>query len=299
MPVKPSPSCAAVLSGAGGASCLCSGSSSTDRSRSSIVWRNCRSGLASRGASSDSSRSSAISSADSVSAFRPTTAISPSARVEPRDALENRSSADEQAVEVGCRGVHPAQERDLLAGRRVELCERRAAARRGSVGSLFHWAWSRSARDAWISAVSIASCAQRESCSLLRLDRGAHLVGVGDEVADRLVLAVEDRERLGDLLERRVRAPDDLVQLLRPARQADAELGQEQPEALPVRPPHDARDQVGRDRRARPLDRDRAALGKLLLRRADLAVDVVLADQRLVADAALGVGAERVEARAR
>ena len=96
-----------------------------------------------------------------------------------------------------------------------------------------------------------------------------------------------------------MRAPDDLVQLLGPPGQADAELRQEQPEALPVRAPHDARDQVGRDRRARALDRDRPASGSSSFAVADLAVDVVLADQRLVADAALGVGRAARRSRAR
>jgi len=93
-----------------------------------------------------------------------------------------------------------------------------------------------------------------------------------------------------------MRALDDLVQLLGPAGQADAQLGQQQPEALPVGAPHDARDQVRWDRRARALDRDGPALRDLLVSGADLAVDVVLADQRLVADAALGVRAQGVEA---
>jgi hypothetical protein len=85
-------------------------------------------------------------------------------------------------------------------------------------------------------------------------------------------------------------------QVLRPARQAGAELRDDQAEALAVRAAHHVQHEVGRDRRRRLVDRDRV-VAQALLRAARLTVDEVLADQRLLADVAGGVGAERVEAR--
>ena len=54
-----------------------------------------------------------------------------------------------------------------------------------------------------------------------------------------------------------------LLEVVRAAGQAGAELGEDQPEALAVGPPHDVVDQVGRDRRGGLVDRDRAAVLEL------------------------------------
>ena len=95
-------------------------------------------------------------------------------------------------------------------------------------------------------------------CSLTGSTAARHGVRVADEVADDLVLAAQDRERLGQLAQRRVRAADHLVQLLGAAGQAGAELVEDQPEALAVGAAHHRVDQVGRDRRGGALHRARA-----------------------------------------
>ena len=82
-----------------------------------------------------------------------------------------------------------------------------------------------------------------------------------------------------------VRLAQHVGQVLRAAGQAGAELGEDQAEALAVGAAHHVVDQVGRDRRGGLVDRDRV-VRQLLLRAAGLAVDVVLADQRLLADVA-------------
>ena len=95
MPVKPhfESSSQWVLSGAGGSVWAARTSYSCVRRRSSIDSRNCRSGLASSGASADSLRSSSISSCDSSSACRPTFAALPSDLNEGREASANGPSS--------------------------------------------------------------------------------------------------------------------------------------------------------------------------------------------------------------
>ena len=132
---------------------------------------------------------------------------------------------------------------------------------------------------------------------LLLLELRDHAVGVGDEVLDDLVLVAEDLEHLARLAQAGMGALEDLLEVLRAAGEAGAELGEDQPEALAVGTAHDVAEEVLRHDRRGLLDRHAAAVLQLLGRRARLAVDVVLADQRLRADAALGVGAEGVEAR--
>ena len=89
-----------------------------------------------------------------------------------------------------------------------------------------------------------------------RLDGGADAVGALDELGDQPVLAAQDRDRLVGLAQRRVGAADDLVQVLRAAGQAGAELGEDDPEALAVGAAHDVLDQVERHRRRGLLDRE-------------------------------------------
>ena len=174
----------------------------------------------SRGASSDSSRSSAISSADSVSAFRPDhgrlARVPASSRAtRSRTAPGRRAGGGSRAPRrASGAGTGSARRRWRRAGRAW------AAARRGSVGSLFHCAWRLSARDAWISAVSIASCAQRESCSFF--GSTAALTLSASVMKSRIVSFWRSRISSVSLtsLQRRMRAADDLVQLLGPPGQA-------------------------------------------------------------------------------
>ena len=83
----------------------------------------------------------------------------------------------------------------------------------------------------------------------LRQDR----VGVAVEVADRAPLARQNAQHAVDLAQRRVGAADDLVQVVAAARQAEAQLGEQDREALAVGPAHDVLHQVGRDDRRRLL----------------------------------------------
>jgi hypothetical protein len=92
-----------------------------------------------------------------------------------------------------------------------------------------------------------------------------------------------------------VRLAEQLVEVLRAAGHTGAELGDDQPQALPVRLAHDVLDEVGRDRRGGVVDLE-GVVRQLVLGAAGLAVDVVLADERLLADVAGRVGAERLEA---
>src|SRR5438128_1107133 len=131
--------------------------------------------------------------------------------------------------------------------------------------------------------------------ALARVELPHHRVGVGDEVLDRLALVAQDLQGLLGLPKPGVSAAEDLGEVVRAAREAGAELSQDQPEPLAVGTAHDVADEVRRDRRLRVPDRDRGAGPELLRRVARLAVDVVLADQRLLADRARGVRAERLE----
>ena len=102
----------------------------------------------------------------------------------------------------------------------------------------------------------------------------AGLVGDHDEVREVLALARQRRERLSEsrasrtrrpvllgqdgqhlvgLLQRRVGAVDDLVEVLAAAGEAGAQLAQQDREALPVGQPQDVVEQVEVDRRARVL----------------------------------------------
>jgi hypothetical protein len=104
---------------------------------------------------------------------------------------------------------------------------------------------------------------------------------VGGEVGDDAALVGEDGQHLVRLAQRRVRAPDRLVEVGTASGQRRAQLAEEDREALPVGAPHDVVDEVDRDRRARLLHGDRRPPGQALLARAGLAVEEVLADQRL------------------
>ena len=122
-------------------------------------------------------------------------------------------------------------------------------------------------------------------------------VRVGDELLERLVLRRELGEHAVGLAQRRAGAADDVVDVLGAARDAGAELVEDDPQALAVRAPQHVVDEVDGDRRRRLLDRDRRAVRELLGGGAGLAVDVVLADQRLRARLAGDVLAQRAEAR--
>ena len=158
---------------------------------------------------------------------------------------------------------------------------------------------------AWATELELLD--ERADVAALAGERRERGVGVAREVGQHLVLRRQDLEDLVDLPERRVGAADDLVDLLAAAGEAGPQLGEDQREPLAVGQAHDVVDQVEVDRLLGVLDRQQvlalalAALdlaqrrrrlgvdGALLRRRA---LDELLADQRLRADLAAGVGAE-------
>ena len=80
-------------------------------------------------------------------------------------------------------------------------------------------------------------------------------VGVARQVGDHLVLLGEDLQHLVDLLQRRVGAADDHAQVLAAAGDADAEVGEDDRQALAHRLAHDVVEQVDVDRLGVVLDR--------------------------------------------
>ncbi len=86
-----------------------------------------------------------------------------------------------------------------------------------------------------------------------------HLTGLAPEVGERLPLLGEQPQHLVRGLDGRDRAPDGLVDVAAAGREADAELGEDDREALRDRPARDVEDEVGRDRRRRLLDGDQRA----------------------------------------
>ena len=144
-----------------------------------------------------------------------------------------------------------------------------------------------------------------DTCSRSRASGAERRVGVARQPREHAVLAGQDREHLVGLAQRRVGAVDDLVELLAAAGEAGAELVEQDREALAVGQAHDVVDQVEVDRRARvrrpaagarPRRRPRrSARSGCAERGAGLALHELLADQRLRADRAVGVGLERRE----
>ncbi len=245
MPVKPhfASSSQCALSGAGGSVCAARTSYSCVRRRSSIDSRNWRSGLASSGASAASLRSSSISSCDSSSALRPTFAALPSDRNDTRDDSANGPSS----VNVSSRsGAAFCRSRRSGVCSSVSLPSSAIVGFSSSrnVGKSSNCRASSARRVALISAVSPASTTQRATSLLLLLELRDHAVRVGDEVLDDLVLVAEDLEHLARLAQAGMGALEDLLEVLRPAGEARAELGEDQPEPLAVRPPHDVAEQV-------------------------------------------------------
>ena len=94
-------------------------------------------------------------------------------------------------------------------------------------------------RSSLRSAVACATSAEFSSAEVtlaaLARQRREHGVAVDGELLQRLVLGGEDLEDLVDLLERRVGAADDLVEVLAAAGHAGAELGQDDREARLLR----------------------------------------------------------------
>ncbi len=73
-------------------------------------------------------------------------------------------------------------------------------------------------------------------------------VRVPDEPLDDVALAPEDTQHSRCLTQPRVRATQDVLEVVGPARQAGPERRDDQPEALAVRTTEDVVDQVERDR---------------------------------------------------
>ena len=228
-------------------------------------------------------------------------------RLERRDAgLRERAERLHHLVEVGRDVAEVGEHRRRLVRQRAEADHRRLElAQEG-----------RQALDVGLEVVTALGGGLRHLARLvdeggdvaaLARERRERGVGVTREVGQDLVLRGEQREDLVDLLERRVGAADDLVELGAAAGDAGAELREDQRQPLPVRQAHDVVDQVEVDRLRGVADRQQVlalalALVDLLQRRrrggvdgallGRRALDELLADQRLRADLAARVGAE-------
>ena len=289
------PSRIAVGSGGGGLPFAERGSSSSARRRSSIVWRNWRSGLKVGCAWGPIFCSSPISSL-----ARPERARADLRRLAERidrggGRLRERPEAGEELVEAGRGALQVREQRRLLVGQLAEAGHGRAqlveegrqllegAPQLGPPGG----------RDLRRVAGLLDPA---HHVALVRLELLDDAVRVGDEVLDDLVLVAQDPQHPRGLAQAGVGAAERLREVLRPAREPGAQRRDDQAEALAVRAAHDVVDQVGGDRGGGLLHRHGAALGQLLGRAAGLAVHEVLADQRLRLDVAGRVRAEVVEA---
>ena len=128
-------------------------------------------------------------------------------------------------------------------------------------------------------------------------DADERAVGVARQRVDRAPVGGEDLEHLVGLAQGGDGPAQRRVEVLAAAGEPDAELGEDEAEALARRAAQDVEDHVGRDRAGRLLDGDRVRGRAVLLAR--IAVEVVLADQRLRLDLAEDVGAKAREARLR
>ncbi len=166
--------------------------------------------------------------------------------------------------------------------------------KRGSLATVDR---SAPARLAEASVVSAASWTKRPTLRRLRA-RPARTVSAS-RVSWRKVLRLASRmlQDLVGLAQRRDGAAQRRLDVLAAGGDADPELGEQEPEALARGPAQDVEHEVGRDRARGLLDGDRAR------RRAGLpsrvAVEVVLADERLRLDLAEDVLVEAGEARQR
>ncbi len=142
----------------------------------------------------------------------------------------------------------------------------------------------------------------------LARERAEDRVGVDRELHELAVLAGERRQDLVRFPQRRVRALDDLRELVAAGGEAGAEIVEDQAEAVRIGLFHDVVDEVEVDRLAVLLERQQIlplaglSLGDLLEGRGrrrrrsprlgELALDELLTDQRLRPDQAGGVGPE-------
>ena len=126
---------------------------------------------------------------------------------------------------------------------------------------------------------------------------GEDAVGVARQPSQGLAVRGEDVEHAIGLAQRRHAAADRRLEVVAARGQAHPELREDEPEALAGGAAQDAEHDVGRDRRRGLLDRD--GLRRRLRRLAGIAVEVVLADERLRLDLAEDVLAKAGEVRAR
>ena len=258
MPVKPPSPGIAVGSGAGGAVAFARGSFSIARLRSSIVWRNWRSGLPSAGAPAASLRSSNISWRPSTERARADLA-GLAQRTHGRPArLGERPHAREERVEVGGGALEVREQRCLLVGQLAEARHRGTELVEELGEALEVRAQLVATRGRDLGGVArLAHPAHHVALVLLELvDDG---VRVSDEVLDDLVLVTEDAQHLRGLAQARMRSLQHLLEVVRAPREAGAELGHDQAEALAVRAAHDVVDDVRGDRRGGLLHRHDAA----------------------------------------
>ena len=202
-----------------------------------------------------------------------------------------RAQAGQEGLEARRGGLQVAQHRGLGPGQRAELVGvRLELAEEG--GQVAERGGQRVATGRGGLRGQPGLAHEAADVALARLERADHAVGVGDQRPDRARLAAEDAQRLARLAQAGRGAPDGVVEVVRAPGQACAELADDQAQAVAEGPPQDVVDQVEPDRRAGLADRDAPAVRYPARRGARLAVDEVLADERLRADLAAGVRAQ-------
>ena len=227
------------------------GRSRIERLRSSIVWRNWRSGLPSSGANAARRRSSSISSRDS--------SMARVARVRRLAERADRAAASRARTARRRSGSAPAR------APRAAGCAAWGSARRRCARARPSWARARRGSRAGGSSSGPAPRSARPGSRRCRRPRAPTSPASSltarpprdtvsaSRMKSRMILFWPRRiaSVCDELAQRRVRAADHLVELLGPPGEAGAELGEDQPEALAVGAAHHVVDQVGRDRRGR------------------------------------------------
>ena len=201
------------------------------------------------------------------------------------------------------------EQRLQLAGRRVQVLEHRRVRIRGRA-ELRHGRLQllEQSREPVQAGLQVGRLGRGVGGGVVGLDdevldlrgvvgqRGDHGVGVGGQVLERLRVVAQQVEQVVGLVDRRHRAAQRGLDVLRARRHRRAQLVDDDREPLALGQPHDVGEHVGRNRRERVRRRQRGAGLQRLSVLPRLAVHEVLADQRLGPGLARRVRAECAEA---
>ena len=213
-----------------------------------------------------SARRSAITGRASITAGVPVFDASPSESMAGHRGLRERPEAADEVVDVAARcaprSVSTGVDSSASAPRRT-IVGSSSSRKRGSV-------WMSSASASRFSAVALATSLELRialaTCARSRASGASTVSELTASCSSCVVLAGQDLEHLVGLLQRRVGAPDDLVEVLAAARHAGAELVEDQRQPLALGLAHRVADQVDVDRLHRVLDRQQVlALARAVL----------------------------------